>query len=273
MSNSVVQSRFSELIQQGALAVEVFDALRRSRIAAAVDVSVDTPASGTVATALTGRNLWMHGVLYGPRLTRNNLTLRFDDRSRRFVPRRLEYPIVQPAPDPTAPEPNPGFRIRPTHLYPGAAYEYASGATAIRGRVVRGPGPNAPIVRWARIEAYNHNGNVPIGRAHGDDRGEFLLLLWPTAGPQGEPINPVPIDVKVFTTPSAPDPDQHAEDPLGDLPVEVVGPPQASPDPLEQRPRLDPVAAGESIPATYTRTSLTPVDVPLGRVVSRQFSV
>jgi hypothetical protein len=271
MTNLVLESRFSEQLRQGALGVELFDALRRSRLAAAVDVSVDAGEDG--ARLLLRRNAWMHGVLYGPRLTGDELTLRIQDTTRRFAPRRLRFPIARPTPDPLAPEPNPGFRIRPTFLYPGAAYEYASGATAIRGRVLRGSGANAPLVRWPRIEAYNRTGNVPIGRAHGDDRGEFLLLLWPTAGPQGEPVNPIPIDVKVFTTSAAAAPSEYAKDPLADLPIELVGVPTAGPDPLEQRPRLDPVAAGERIPATYTRTSLTPVDVPLGRVVSRTFSV
>lgn len=106
------------------------------------------------------------------------LTVRLFDRSRRYVARRLG---VTPWPYADLVDPLPahliavGSRTLPVWLFPGAAYPVPRGATAIRGRVTN---QSAPLP-WARIDAEDAGGTV-LGHAHGDDRGEFLLLLTDT---------------------------------------------------------------------------------------------
>jgi hypothetical protein len=77
-----------------------------------------------------------------------------------------------------------------------------------------------------------------VGRAHCDDRGEFLLLLDPAAAPIGDLSNPLTLNLRAHTpkAPSPPVPDAAKKvDPLWDLPVEVAPAPGAA----------DPVSAGE----------------------------
>jgi hypothetical protein len=108
----------------------------------------------------------------------DTLTVRVYDRTRHYVPRRLEVKLwpyaalVDPAP---ANFVAVASRTLPIWLFPGVAYPLTRGATAIRGRVAR-QGKAEP---WARLTAIAANGTV-LGRAHGDDRGEFLLLLTHT---------------------------------------------------------------------------------------------
>jgi hypothetical protein len=284
MSNLFLDSSFSEHIRQGALAVELWDAPRLQRLARRVDVTVDAPPptlptwlrdqdpSTTVddlLPRLPRRGLYLHGIFYGPSLTKlQQLTLRINDRTRYFVPRRIQYPIVNPAPDPrvNGSPPHPAFVIRPTYLYPGAAYSYSTGATGIRGVVQYGAGPT--VVRWARIEAFNAGTNELVGRAHGDDRGEFLLLLGSNAGPQGAAVDPtIPIDIVVWAPP-VPAPATYATDPLGDVVVEIVGAAVPDSDPLVKLPKLDSVAAGAVPPTGYTSKTFPGVNVPLAQVVT-----
>ena len=66
---------------------------------------------------------------------------------------------------------------------------------------------------------------VVVGRAHGDDRGEFLLLLGPGAATGPDLAFPIQATVTVFgpDPPPPPGPDA-ALDPLWDLPLEGVPP-------------------------------------------------
>ncbi|WP_255768587.1 hypothetical protein [Pseudarthrobacter sulfonivorans] len=63
-------------------------------------------------------------------------------------------------------------RLLRVWLSPGSAYVFPRGTTLVRGRVAERGIP----VRWARITAIGPNGRV-AGRAHADDRGEFLLVV------------------------------------------------------------------------------------------------
>ena len=91
--------------------------------------------------------------------------LRFYEHERVYVPRRIRVPLAH-------------YReIRPT-LFPGAAYPLASRATGLRGRVVRTVLDGTPVA-WARVVASINDQDIAY--AHGDDRGEFLLILPPRA--------------------------------------------------------------------------------------------
>lgn len=103
------------------------------------------------------------------------LTIRVVDPSRRYVARRLGVSLW-PHADLTDPLPanfiTVGARTLPIWLFPGAAYPVSPGMTVIRGRVTRQGEPQP----WTRVSAIDPGGAI-LGRAHGDDRGEFVLLV------------------------------------------------------------------------------------------------
>jgi hypothetical protein len=181
---------------------------------------------------------------------------------RRFVPRRMRF-AIRPESDVLIAEragtdvPVAQRAWRP-RLFPGAAYDIAESATGVRGRVRRGGAP----ARWTRVEALV--GTDVVGRAHGDDRGEFLLVLGPIPGDVGELALPgdARIEVRVTIDVYAHDPvvavDPH--DPLADLPLE----PAAGPGVLPDR-----VSEGVTRPADYVRIARRlDVAVPIGRLTS-----
>jgi hypothetical protein len=135
-------------------------------------------------------------------------------------------------------------RVRRPALFPGAAYETSEVVTGMRGRVTSGGKP----VRWARVEARLPGSATRVGRAHGDDRGEFLLLLEPAAAPLADLARPFELDLLAYrpNSPSPmPDAATRVADELWDLPVETLS---ASGAP-------DPVAAGEFPPVGWTAAS------------------
>jgi hypothetical protein len=144
------------------------------------------------------------------------VVVRLVDLARRYVPRRLEVTLwpydalVDPLP---ANQVAVASRTLPVWLAPGAAYPLPRGATAVRGRVARAGAP----VRWARVVAVGP-GNAVLGRAHADDRGEFLLLLGETN--QNPVQSTVDVDLRVRGPVAAPAPGP--EDPFADLPAEPV---------------------------------------------------
>ena len=175
------------------------------------------------------------------------IDVRLYDHWRQSVPRRFHLEL------------DPLPQVRRPALFPGAAYDVSPRTTGLRGRVTRGGEP----MRWARVEARLPGPDVVVGRAHGDDRGEFLLLLAPEAAPFVELTDPLDIDVTVFgpAAPPVPVPASLPElDPYWDLPLEDLGAPA---DP-------DPVAAGETLPAGYvsTASSTRVVSFRLGRTIS-----
>jgi len=188
----------------------------------------------------------LHALLDRPGLD-DPLDLRFFDTSRRFVPRRLSIAM--------SPKP---VRIRPG-LFPGAAYDVAERSTGLRGRVLRGPPTNRRVARWCRVIA--RVGTRVVGRAHGDDRGEFLLLLQPDAGTIGTLSSPIAVEVTVYARlaePAPSSPDLPGLDPYWDLPLEPV--PALTND----------VTRGLTLPASYveTATSVRTVNFPLSLLKS-----
>jgi hypothetical protein len=178
----------------------------------------------------------------------DSVRLRLDDPTRRYVPRRFDLTLWPPAAtdgiDDTPPTgvfvPATSRLLRPW-LLPGSAYQPPRGTTAIRGRVVR----NGKVVRWPRIRAFVA-ANVLVGWAHGDERGEFLLVITDTATPP--PVDDaIAITLNVVAAPppaSSPDPD----DRLADLVVEAAPRSAAPPNPGD----LDnPLLRGNADPPGY----------------------
>jgi hypothetical protein len=182
-------------------------------------------------------------LLQHPALPKDKLAVRIWDDSRRYVPRRLDVDLLNNALVPPA---KWGRIVRPA-LWPGAAYGIPAGAVGCRGWVKRGTAP----LRWARVEA--KVGTTVVGRAHGDDRGEFVLLLGSAAAPGPELNFPLNVTVTVFGPTAVPVPAPgHQDDPLWDLPLEAV--PAAG---------ADAVLAGTALPTGY-RATTTPRSVSFG---------
>jgi hypothetical protein len=182
----------------------------------------------------------------------------------RFVARRLRVPLADPT-DPALLDAVPlSKRSFIPRLFPGAAYDVTdSGATGLRGRVVRDDPahPSATIpVRWPRIEA--RRGSTVVGRAHGDQNGEFLLLLESGAVAAADLPAPFTLSVEAFAPPlpSQPPALVLATDPLWDVPLETVAALGAL---------SDPVAAGAATPVGYTRSSGSqPITFTFGALIS-----
>jgi hypothetical protein len=265
--NTIIPDAYDEGLHRLALGLELIDAARQGRIARPIRATRD----GTPRPASRTRPWWRDDPRFAAdglrRIDRHNSSLftllftpgvkdrvavRLDDPGRRFVPRRLAIPIPTEAGADARPYTD---RVRRPALFPGAAYDVSESATGLRGRVVR---DNRPM-RWARVEARTAGANgVVVGRAHGDDRGEFLLLLGTSPAVAGTPIA-----VTVYGPAAAPapaTPDLPGLDPLWDLPLEVV--------PAPDDPGGDRVSTGEALPAGYVAGPSRTVPLPLGAIRS-----
>lgn len=251
--NEFLPSRVSENTKRLALGLEPIDAELQLRVAHRIEVTFDTAPLQLPRPPIDHHRTSLHVVLYHPKLT-SPVDLRFFDEARRFVPRRLRIPILARTVAETRP---PAHRVRRPVLFPGAGYDVTTDATGLRGRVLRGGQP----MRWARVEARLPGAGRLVGRAHGDDRGEFLLLIGSEASPVGDLNPPLRVEVTVLgpaVPPVPPTPDYPKIDPLWDLPLEQAA--------LPGNP--DPVSAGESQPSNYTASTIQPVDLAFGRVRS-----
>ena len=259
--NLFVDERYDEHIERLALGLEPIDAGRGTRVAQPIRVFFEDRLRGLRRPPVERHSSCLHALRYQEGVN-GTAVLRFEEDYRRYVPRRIGYPIMTVAAADALPWPN---RARRPVLFPGAAYDLVSRATALRGRVLRG----ANLQRWARVEA-RVNGQV-VGRAHGDDRGEFLLLIDPAASPVGDLTDPLTIRVDVFGPAVLPVPataDLPSLDPFWDLPLEQA----AALNPAN--PAADPVSSGEQLPAGYTATTGNSVDFHLGEVRSAmQFTI
>ncbi len=167
---------------------------------------------------------------------------RTDNDPRQYVPRRLSLTPVQSGGVP----PSSLANIRTAWLWPGATYPLAANASAIRGCIRRGASlASALPAAWARVVVTRPGAGVadfasetPLAWAHGDDRGEFLVVLGTQAVPGGV-ILPATMALRlwVFLAPAV---TLDAADPLASLPLEVAGS-----DPLNE------VLSGRAIPAGY----------------------
>lgn len=212
---------------QGAVALSMIDALRGRAISLPIDVTVERPRD----VRISARSARGAALFYGDRVRPTaagapipTAVLRVADPSRQFVPRRVVVHLAEPPPD------QPARRVRPVHLFPGAAWPFsAHGATGIRGRVVDAAGRPR---RWTRVEA-RMDGEI-VGIAHGDDRGEFLLLLWPRAGQLADSGTQITARLRIFTLSPTPAASTWVDDPLADLPLEAIDLEAGGPTPLAQ---------------------------------------
>lgn len=177
------------------------------------------------------------------------VTLRIVDHDHVYTPRKLSVAVGGGAP----------IKIEPT-LFPAAAYPISPRATTIRGRVVDS---SKQPRRWARIEARRAGGGPFVGHAHGDERGEFLLVLEPdliTIGDLPETAD-VQITAYVANAPPVPSPAYVRErDPYWDVPVESVTAGASS---------SNPVLSGIQRPSAYTLSRTVTVTVELGFLRSK----
>lgn len=174
-----------------------------------------------------------------------------------FVPRRLAFmPVLSGGIPPASTE-----NIRHAWLWPGAAYPVPSRATVLRGHIQRqvAPGKRVPVP-WARVVLTRPTGGPPdfasetqLAHAHGDDRGEFLLLLGAGAISGGVTLpTQVAVHVWVFLPPAdtAFDPAR----PLDSLPLELAG-----------TAALDDVLKGLVVPTDYVQQAVIATDIRLGQ--------
>ena len=248
--------RYDERVSRLALGVEPRDALTGLRLPDGVDVRrelypppVDRWRSWRPGETLTP---------FLPRMPRHHtgrFALRYDDlvpqendlrivdgAGRRFVPRRLRVTIEDEESVVTAESgaavPLPQWRRAfPVWCFPGSTAPLPSGLTVLRGSIVRrdAAGDLQPV-RWARVRARRSDApdagwdepedDGDVGWAHGDDRGEFVLVVRSSPGAVVVPADPVRIAVRIGAAPTpVPDPNDPqlpAVDPLWDLPLETV---------------------------------------------------
>jgi hypothetical protein len=249
--STFLEDPYVELVHRLALGLEPRDAVSLTRIARRVDVAIDGRA-----TPLSRHGSGRYVLLFD-RGVDTPVTLRLIPRDRRYVPRRMTFAIVDEATVLAAEGPPPddvpsASRAWRPLLFPGAGYDAAGTATGVRGHVARAGGP----VRWTRVEA-TADGHV-IGRAHGDDRGEFLLVLGRNVGAIGDLVSPLPVTITVYARDPALVVD--AADPLSDLPVEAAAGPGAP---------TDDVSLGVTLPDNYVQVAqLADHLLTLGRLSS-----
>jgi hypothetical protein len=276
--NQFLPERFEELIHRLALGIEPIDAQSGRRLSHQLQVGYDLTLAGLRRPPLERHNSNLFALRYQPGVpdSTGQLDLRFFDQSdagykaendrRRIVPRRLRIPILQ-EPDVEAQEAVARLqfrrRVRRPMFFPGAAYDFTATATCMRGRVLRAGEP----MRWARIVATLKGSTVVVGRAHGDDRGEFLLLINAAVTSGSAWPNPLEITVSVFGPdpfPPVVPPAVKARDPLWDLPLEPLVAPDVA---------VDDVATGVRLPADYTRSVTDTFTFKLGKCLYREFEI
>lgn len=177
---------------------------------------------------------------------------------RLYVPRRIKFvPVLAGA----VPAPTP-LNIRMPWLWPGSAYPLPGNATAMRGRLLRGPDlDHAVPIPWGRLvatipSAQNVFGAAtPVGYGHGDDRGEFVLVLDNRAVSGAALTNPVAVRLWSFLPPAAVALDP--ADPLASLALED-GAADAS----------NAVLRGQAIPAGYVAGASKVLSLSLGETKS-----
>jgi hypothetical protein len=276
MKNEFLPSRYVEVIDRLALGIEPIDAQRGGRLAYPLQIQHEASVSGLPRPPIERHESNLYALRFQKGIT-TPLQLRFFDSTspsyrperdrRRIVARRFSIPILDratvEAAEKTEADANSKEakdfrrRIRRPVFFPGAAYDFCATTTGLRGRVMRGGKP----MRWARITATLNGSAVVVGRAHGDDRGEFLLLI--NASVTTGSATPTPLAIKVTVTgpqtmPTPAPPDLPDIDPLWDLPVEVLSTPGAD----------DPTAIGETIPWAVKKEVTRVINFPIGECLT-----
>jgi hypothetical protein len=254
----------ARILHRLALALEVLDALTSRPVT--TPVAVRREGSRRQFLSRDGRVLLLFGPGVGDRAD-----VRITDATRQFAPRRFRVPLWQLADVDVADHVPPGpyvpalSRLLRVWLSPGAAGRLGPGFTAIRGRVARGTEP----VRWPRIAARGPGPSI-VGRAHGDERGEFLLPVTGTGTLPPPAPSLITVDLLVSARgpagPPPPSAQEMALDPFADLVLEAV--PRSSSPPLPAE--IDnPLLRGRSLPPFYVPSTapVPTVDVAVGDVL------
>lgn len=256
----------ADILHRLALAVDCRDAVTGHRVATAVQIGREVPQEVLPRghdRAWPCRDLIAKGagraIIMLDLRAPTRVRLRIVDPRRRYVARRFDLPLwtlKEVLDEESAGSPVPAAsRLLGPWLLPGSAAPLSRGATTVRGRVVRGTDP----VRWPRITARGP-GRQAVGWAHGDERGEFVLVIEDTG--TLPPPAPTEFPVQLYVTakvPAAPDP----FDPYADLTIEPVPRSTAPPG----RDDLDNVLRGRTTPADHvpSATVLPPISVPVGQ--------
>jgi hypothetical protein len=236
-----------DVLHRLALAVEPVDPSTR-RLASGVRVRHETArAAATADLRRRGRGaldpLLRQATPAGDRLVlrhgsavRDQVLVRLDDTARRFVPRRFAVPLwtlaeVEAADDaPGRPAGGPfvpaASRLLRPWLLPGSGYVVARGTMGARFRVLLG----GAGVRWPRVEAFG-DGGIRSGWAHGDERGEVLLVVHGPVVPTNQDKFKVRLAIRVHWPDPAQQPPPNPLDPLADLVVEPITRSAAPPSP------------------------------------------
>jgi hypothetical protein len=264
--NRYTPSRYAEHVSHLALGIEIRDATSGNRLGGDVEVRIeDHPRplhrwrSWRPGESLTAALPAMHRHRSGRFARRYDegiptiVDLRVVDsvrsgsstvvgHGRHIVPRRVrvtlasEQVVIDADADPTGPGHPLWRRSFPIGLFPGSTAPIPPRSTVLRGRVVRtvnaATGERAPV-RWCRIQARGAGGDE-LGWAHGDDRGEFVLIVVSAASDIVVPPDPMPVRLTIGAripplAPDVGDPLRPQVDPLWDLPVEPLTA-SASPD-------------------------------------------
>ncbi len=294
--NTFLPSRYVERTLRGAVALQLWDGVRDARLPGTADVVIEREDAALPQWSLDQaigepddvdaegryrfpkrptrqRAVNLHAVLYPQPLPPGRpapppkvaFEVRVVDTRGQYIPRRLRLPI------PAAPDPDdagqPLLRIRRAALFPAAPYDLVSGSTGIRGRVTLANQP----ARWARVVVPASSGvatDPPRAVAHGDEKGEFLLIVpasvIPTLSATSTFSLPLTIGVPPALTPAG----ELAikRDRISDVPLETIGPAQAIAGSSPARPALDRVAMGWTIPAAYTAQSGGAITFTAGRI-------
>jgi hypothetical protein len=257
----------ADVLHRLALAVDCRDTVTQHRVA--IEVRIGREVSQEVLPRGHDRawpcwNLAAKGagraVIVLDLRTPTTVRLRIADPRRRYVARRFDLPLwtlkeVLDAESAGSPVPAASRLLRPW-LLPGSAAALSRGTTTVRGRVVLGTEP----VRWPRITARGP-GNQAVGWAHGDERGEFVLVIEDTG--TLPPPAPTQLPVQLSMTariPSTPDP----FDPYADLTIEPLPRPAAPPRPDDFD---NDVLRGRKTPADHVPSTTVPppISVPVGQ--------
>jgi hypothetical protein len=223
----------------------------------------------------TGRFKLRHGPGLG---SATDVLIRVDDPWRRYVPRRFKVPIwtfeqvtACEARPPTGPFVATRSRLLRPWLLPGSAAALPQGTTGLRGQVTRAGVP----LPWPRVEVVFDDGGVSVvlGRAHGDERGEFVVVVAGDRTSVPLPLGEFDVRLVLYGPPPrkpddpAAEGDLPADDPLVGLPLEQAVKPN---NPPAGGDFDTPLLRGELLPDTYQPSTTPPptVHLEVGRVSS-----
>jgi hypothetical protein len=296
MSNLFLPSSYDESLHRLALGIEPIDAARGRRLRHPLYITFDEVPRGLprprvvrhgsgLAVLLHGDDvpatfalrLFDHGEPHDPAL------FRAETNQRRFVPRRLRITIpgaAVAAADPTGLTLAERIRHRTRSracrpgLFPGVGYDVSDAVTGLRGRIVSSDGQPVPWTRLLARRVGDPSTAPPVAVAHGDDRGEFLLLVEPGAASMSTLDRTLALTLTVHVPPlptPLPTPAVQAVDPLWRLPVDTLDltTPFGTATAWGVNEQLE---AGRVPPSTWTVVALAqpaPIEFEYGRLVSR----